>query len=279
MPRRTTQEKLNKGTAFRAAKKAEYRWTGDGDFRNLGQLWAIGPTIEKCGPQGAPAMDVLYFLRERTKFIRWFYEAAGGPFVETIRKIEARESPFDDPPYSEDGEPPFLEEFIEADTALEVVGRTCVSMLSGSLQLYFSTWERELRVTWKPGEKKKAFESGFIRGYRACFEEVLNASWNDCPANLEILEQVTLARNRDQHPDHIHTMSVSHSHNDRTKYPNLFFVSETERRLYCEGSLADIAWMTPPVSVSRDNLIAAIDQVEMLAEWLEPQMFAALYRA
>ena len=60
-------------------------------------------------------MDVLFFLKERTKFIRYFYETAGEPFRETIRKIEADEAPFDDPPYSEDGEPPFLEEWTEAD--------------------------------------------------------------------------------------------------------------------------------------------------------------------
>ena len=57
-------------------------------------------------------MDVLFFLRERTKFIRYFYETAAEPFRETIRKIEADEAPFDNPPYSEDGEPPFLEEWM-----------------------------------------------------------------------------------------------------------------------------------------------------------------------
>lgn len=63
-------------------------------------------------------MDVLYFLKERTRFIRYFYETACQPFRETMRKIEAGEEPFE-PPYSEDGEPPFLTEWLEADTALD----------------------------------------------------------------------------------------------------------------------------------------------------------------
>jgi len=89
-------------------------------------------------------MDILYFLKERTRFIRYYYETAAEPFHEIKRKIKAKEEPFDDPPYSEDVEPPFLEEWIEAETALEILGRTCILLLSTSLQLYFRTWESEL---------------------------------------------------------------------------------------------------------------------------------------
>ena len=31
-------------------------------------------------------MDVLFFLKDRTKFIRYFYNTAGEPFRETMRK-------------------------------------------------------------------------------------------------------------------------------------------------------------------------------------------------
>ncbi len=50
-------------------------------------------------------MDVLFFLKERARFIRYYYKTAAEPFRETIRKIEADEAPFDDPTYSEDDEP------------------------------------------------------------------------------------------------------------------------------------------------------------------------------
>lgn len=221
-------------------------------------------------------MDVLYFLKERTKFIRFFYETAGEPFRETIRKIEADEAPFDDPPYSEHGEPPFLEEWLEAQTALEVLGRTCISMLSGSLQLYFKTWESELGVQWRPGERKQAFKNGFVQGYRMCFGEVLNLSWDDCPVNLAILEQIVLARNLDQHPRHITTLDVRHSQRDRERHPNLFFVSDIERKMFVDPDTG-VTWMSPTVHVSRETLFAAIDQVEALGGWLEGRMFAAKY--
>ena len=146
-------------------------------------------------------MEVLYFLKERTKFIRNFYDTACLPFRETIRKIEATEEPFK-LPYSEDGEPPFLTEWLEADTALDALGRSCVSMLSESLKLYFKTWETQLWVE-RPCEKcfKKFFGDGFLAGYRACFGEALKVNWDECPADFSILEQVTLARNSDQHPE------------------------------------------------------------------------------
>ena len=83
------------------------------------------------------------------------------------------------PPYSGDegdGEPPFLSEWIEADTSLEVLGRTCLSMLSASLELYFKQWEAELGLSCRHDHKKQFKQSGFLRGYRACFSEAVGES-------------------------------------------------------------------------------------------------------
>ncbi len=221
-------------------------------------------------------MDVLFFLKRRTEFICRFYDTAAESFQETIRKIEAGEAPFE-PPYSEDGEPPFLEEWIEADAALEMLGRACVSILSASLNLYFATWEKELGVTWVEGERERAFKKGFLRGYQKCFAEVLKLSWADCPARLDVVEQIILARNRDQHPETIATMRVTHAHADRRKYPQLFFVSEAEQRAFTDPEWAAISWINPAVHVSRDMLLAAIREVEMLAEWLDALITVARF--
>ena len=43
-------------------------------------------------------MDVLFFLKERTRLIRQYYVHAASPFNEIIRKIEAEEEPYV-PPY------------------------------------------------------------------------------------------------------------------------------------------------------------------------------------
>jgi hypothetical protein len=168
-------------------------------------------------------MDVLFFLKERTNFIRHFYKCAGEPFRETIRKIDAEEEPFE-PPFSVDGgdgAPPFLTEWLEADSCLEALGRSCISMLSASLQLYLREWESELGLSCRR-DHKKSFSNGFLQGYRTCFGDVLGIDWDDCPADFLILEQITLARNRAQHPDGITTLDVSHPLSDRRKFPRLF---------------------------------------------------------
>jgi hypothetical protein len=72
-------------------------------------------------------MDVLFFLKERTRFTRQFYETASEPFREIMRKIDAEEAPYVPGPleYSEEGEPeyseepPFLEERMRAETSVE----------------------------------------------------------------------------------------------------------------------------------------------------------------
>ena len=122
-------------------------------------------------------MDVLYFLKERTRLIGEYYEHAARPFNEIIRKIEAEEEPYI-PPYSEDPEPAFLSEWIEADELLEVTGRCCISMLSASLQLYFKTWEHELRLTCWADFKGSFDRKGWLHGYRRCFAERAGIDWS-----------------------------------------------------------------------------------------------------
>lgn len=221
-------------------------------------------------------MDVLYFLKERMKFIRSHYDSATAPFRETIRKIEAEEPPYE-PPYSEDGEPPFLAEWIDANTSVELIGLSCVSMLSESLKLYFMTWERELGIRCS-GELAKEFKQfGFLHGYKLCFGQALEIDWALCPADFDILEQIVLARNRSQHPDNILDMKVRHSGRDREKYPMPFFVSEYEKQMLGAGGLQEVRWINPSLAVSRETLLIAIAQVERLAGWLEDQMFTAKY--
>jgi len=52
-------------------------------------------------------MDIEYFLKSRTAFIRYFYENSVRPFKEITIAIENEEEPYI-PPYSEDDEPPFV---------------------------------------------------------------------------------------------------------------------------------------------------------------------------
>ena len=104
-------------------------------------------------------MDVRFFLTKRIAFIRQLYAVASAPYVERKRKIETGEEPFV-PPYSGGSEPPFLEEWLEADESLHVLAYSCISMLAASLHLYLKAWEREMwtpcrRVTQEVGIQEK----------------------------------------------------------------------------------------------------------------------------
>ncbi len=119
-------------------------------------------------------LDYRYFLRNRTGFLKRFYTGASEPFVDRQRKIEAHEAPFDAEPAYEDSEPPFLEEWIEAGEALDVLGHMSISVLASSLQLYIREWlsdrtrGTEQAINEDP-TLKAAFKKGWINGYRMLF--------------------------------------------------------------------------------------------------------------
>jgi len=219
-------------------------------------------------------VDVLHFLTKRTRFVRTFYDGASAPFFETKRRIDAGDPPFV-APYSEDDEPSFLAEWIEVETAIEVLGRTCLSMLSDSLKLYFRTWERELRLDCQKTCRKVFKERGFLHGYRACFQATCNVDWIQAPANINMLEQIILGRNDAQHPEEITTLSVRHgAHSKAARY--LFFATEAEQQML-EAAKDGHSFMAPTLLVNRKTLFDAADAVDSLATWLEEHFFDARY--
>ena len=221
------------------------------------------------------------FLKYRTAFIRQFYNSAALSFVERKRKIEAREHPFE-PSYSEDDYPPFLSEWTEADQSLEVLGQMCVSLLAAALQLYLKEWQmnffRYYGAKGTAGIKNiSVYQSdfkkhGWFNGYKAYSSKELGIVWDESPANLTLLEEIVLTRNRVQHPEHIALLHVQHSENDVKKLPQVFFMNERELELLGKVGSEPASWIIPPtISISKDRVHHAIDQVEMFCCWLEEQ--------
>lgn len=84
-------------------------------------------------------MDLVFFLRDRLKFAKYFYSNASKPFTNIVAAIENEEPPFV-PEYDESEEPPYLQEWQDAKTGLESVGLTALSMVASSLQLFLNDW-------------------------------------------------------------------------------------------------------------------------------------------
>ena len=222
-------------------------------------------------------MDILFFLKRRTEFIRYFYDASSKTFHETKQKIEDEEPPFDSPPYDESGEPAYMEEWTQAENALNVLGRNCVSMLSASLKLYFMTWESELGMKCKSAYQAVFNKKGALNGYRACFEDEFRVPWKECPANLDVIEQVFLIRNKDQHPNRISTFDVSYidSKKKQKRPDSLFFIGEAEKAIIDDTEMESLFPLFSPVRISREKLFEAIGQVERFAEWFEGKILLA----
>jgi hypothetical protein len=214
-------------------------------------------------------VDIRYFLERRLTFIEQYFMAAAAPFLERKRLIEAGEDPFV-PPYSEDGEPPYLEEWLEADESLQILGQTCISMLSASFHLYFTTWEHHLGKP-VPEPLKSVFKKyGWFNGYKAYFATNFQVNFESSGCNLQLLEELVLARNRVQHPESITSRSTSYSTNDLKKLPGPFFVSEREAELMVDADNGERAWLVPPtITVTEEKLKAALAEVRRFSEWLE----------
>ena len=217
-------------------------------------------------------LDISFFFNRRLEFIRKLYYTASEPYVERKRKIEAKEEPFV-PPYSEDGEPPFLEEWVEADESLHVLAYSCVSMLAAALHLYLETWVRESRVPVDELLRKSFKKVGWFPGYRTHFSQCFAIDFGVCPENLRLLEEVVLARNRFEHPTSITSIRTNYADADLEKLPHPFFVDERDAALFLDAEEGERAWFIPPtLHVTEKQLLAAIAVVEGFATWFDAEI-------
>lgn len=213
-------------------------------------------------------MDVRFFLEQRLSFISQLYTNSSKSFVETKRLIEAEEESYVSP-YSEDGEPPFLTEWIEADDSLQVLGHACVSMLSASFHLYLKGLEHQRCI---PAGKKYAaeFKRGWFNGYKAYFYGEFEIGFEASQCNLGLLEELVLARNRVQHPEWITSQRTHYSKEDMKKLPSPFFISSRDIELFSEQEDGERGWlMQPAIHVTLENFLSAVSEVRRFSEWLE----------
>ncbi len=214
-------------------------------------------------------VDISFFLKERTRFIKYYYDNGIAPFKTIMELIENEKDPYV-PPYSEDSEPAFLAEWIDAQTAIEVVGHAAISMLSSSIQLFLKEWlkqiERFSNVKITVNFKKNG-------GLRQCTEifSCLEMNPSPCPANIDLIEQIFLARNRIQHPEQITYLTVSHAKTDLSKYPNPFFARESEVELLSKTNKLN-NWLVPPtVAATREMVEESILHAELFCSWLDSE--------
>lgn len=227
------------------------------------------------------SMDYLNFLRIRLAFTREFYDDACRPFIERRRRIEAFEVPYEEPPGCDDGEPPFLDEWIRAGDALDCLGQAALCMLATSLHLYLREWSKELREragddqlqehgVGLPDDDKyrAASKKGWINKYRE-YCAALGIEWHAGPSDLTMLEDVVLGRNVIQHTEDI-TSIRARQLNTTLRGRSSFFADPLEEALLAERPNMQLV-RGLRLEIGRDRLLAAIDEVEAFCSWLDAQ--------
>lgn len=209
-------------------------------------------------------MDLLYFLKERLRFIEQLYDGAISPFEETKRKIEDHEAPYvdnRDPEYV--SEPAFLSEWQQADDSIMVIGHWALCMVQASLKAYLQGCIGPTgSIWWRPKIllsllAKKQSKSWFGR-YQLLFFEDLGIDWSKGPASLSELEQLNLTRDDVIHNVDVLSMSVERAEKHAERYPVGLFTDEMWAKAGLERVIVD-----------KKKLGVAIELVERFCTWIE----------
>jgi hypothetical protein len=233
----------------------------------------VAPALLLHNKTSGGVMDVSWFFQQRVAFIRQLYAGACAPHVERQRKIEAGEPPFDEPPFFDDGEPPFLEEFLEARDSADVLGHACLCMLSSALQAYLHTCDVLYRTSRGLDEevRKKLFrKKGWVHGYDTIFTNEPGVRFSDGPVPVPFLEEIVLTRNAIQHQLAVTSNRPNHpEHKGRRARP--LFANEDELRTLSHFDTDPKSWLMPPtVHVDAEKLTAALDA----ATWFDEALMA-----
>jgi len=210
-------------------------------------------------------VDYRFFFLKRMNFIRQFYDVASKPYAERKSAIENEEAPWI-PPYSEDSEPAFLSEWLEADESIQILGVNCISMLSAALKLFLQECEKRVGIPRNPAWKS-VFRRSWLQGYSLYFGTHVGKDFARSGVNLEILEEAVLARNNAQHPASLLDTSLYYSASDLSKLSSPVLVRNYDAKAHAE----DRQWgfMLPSIHVTEASLEKVLVEAERLANWLE----------
>ncbi|MDI1278593.1 hypothetical protein [Methylobacter sp.] len=210
-------------------------------------------------------MDVLFFLKEKTAFIRQLYVTTSASYTERIQKIQNNEEPFYSTCSGEYG-PPFQIEYMEASDSLDALGYMCISMLAAALKLYLDVWAKQSRI--QLDESK--FNKGWLVGYGIHFKQNFNIDFELAPVSLNLIEEIILARNQIRHPSSIISHQTTYGAKDIEKIGTPLFVNECEWEAFLlvdqplEGFLKVFL---PSIRVTEESLLSTIADVERFSEW------------
>jgi len=217
-------------------------------------------------------MDLGHFLNQRLDFVEYFHTTTTASFEEILRTIEAGEPPYvdeRDPEYA--NEPPFIEEWQRADAAMTITGATCLDLLQSTFHSYLDEYMDQIGNKHVIPQLKTLGQKGWFGNYRTFFEKYLQIQWEASGADLNLLEQVILARNDFTHNTDLLSLNSYQTAFHSEKYP--------------DSAFADLRWKKMPFLRDRTPLIVpsetlkrSIQELRKLCGYLEPERYKLLER-
>lgn len=218
-------------------------------------------------------MSALEILQSQLRAVERLYDRAAGVFVETKRKIEAGEAPYEPPyfdPEHDYPEPPFIEEWVDADQFQDVIGQACLSIVSASLQEFFKELLQRNGIAGQAekyiSQKPKVKGESWLHKYIWFFGNAFSIDWALSPIPITDLEEINLARNSVQHGTAALGLNRYQSETHRERFPTGLFMSEFDRASATED---DFHRSFVHLHVSADALHEAIDRVERFCQFVE----------
>jgi hypothetical protein len=206
-------------------------------------------------------MDILAGLRDKLRFIEWFYSVASHPFPEIKRNIESGE--FGPVPVDADGcpyddEPPFLSEWLDADEALNLVGQAALNLAQSAIREYLDGF---IGVN---GHEPPPGRGNWFQRYKQFFLITYRIDWDGGPVPASEIEEINLARNDSQHSGQLFGMSKRMSEDHRARFPNGLFAHELDAQVF-----GGIVGSRPRMYVTERGLGEAIRRIQAFCEFIE----------
>jgi hypothetical protein len=217
-------------------------------------------------------MNTLEMLLERLRAVERLYESAAGIFIERKSKIDAGEEPYQTPPFDPETdypEPPFLEEWIEANEFQNIIGQACISIIQSCLRDYLRGVLERSGIT--PSDKNRG-KNGWFGRYVTLFADVYHINWAESPVSAQAIEEINLVRNDIQHgrPAPI-GLSRYQDVQYEQRFPLGLFTDDYELRLRNEHNVDSHprVYGYAQVCVSPDALKESIRRVKSFCEFIE----------
>jgi hypothetical protein len=207
-------------------------------------------------------MQRFKILQDKLEFICWFFDLTIAPFVEIKRKIEAGEDPYQYSISPDDTERPFVMEGMDAHYAIQLQGQLCLNLLQRSLREYL---DETVKISLPDAPCTKG---NWFLNYKKWFL-AKGVDWSASPADLSLIEEMTLARNNVQHgsPADSDSLIKQQDQNYHDRFPNGRFQNDFEAQIFrnCGPKLHSI-------ELTKEKLQGAVEETLTFATFIDEHL-------